>query len=285
MTGAQALAVALARLRAAGVPGAAGDARRLLAHAMGVDPARLTLHLEDGLSASQLAHFQTLTEARARFQPVAQLVGGRDFWGRRFLVTPDVLDPRPETETLIAAALEKPFADVLDLGTGSGAILLTLLAERPAARGLGVDLSPAALAVAQANAQGLGITRARLEVSDWFAAVTGQFDLIVSNPPYIAQSELEALSPDVRDWEPRMALVPAQDDGTGLAAYRHICAHAPRFLRPGGWLAVEIGAGQGPDVAALFASSGFGRISLCPDLDGRMRVVQGQLPARGQETA
>ena len=285
MTGAQALAAAVAQLRDAGVPGAAGDARRLLAHAMGVDPARLTLHLGDGLTDAQMERFNALTCARARFQPVAQLVGGRDFWGRRFIVTPDVLDPRPETETLIAAALDKPFGDILDLGTGSGAILLTLLAERPAARGLGVDLSPAALAVAQANAQGLGIPRAAFALSDWFASVTGQFDLIVSNPPYIAQSELASLSPDIRDWEPRMALVPAQDDGTGLAAYRHICAHAPRFLRPGGWLVVEIGAGQGASVVQLFAQAGFGHVAVRPDLDGRDRVVEGKLGPMRQETA
>ncbi|MFN4058000.1 MAG: peptide chain release factor N(5)-glutamine methyltransferase [Roseinatronobacter sp.] len=276
MRASDALARAVMRLRDAGVPGAAGDARRLLAHAMDLDPARLTLHLGDTLTEAQLARFATLTAARARFQPVAQLVGGRDFWGRRFTVTPDVLDPRPETETLIAAALEKPFADVLDLGTGSGAILLTLLAERGSAQGLGVDLSPAALDVAQANAQALGITHATFLPSDWFAAVTGRFDLIVSNPPYISETELAALSRDVRDWEPRMALVPAQDDGTGLAAYRHICAQAPRHLRPGGWLIVEIGAGQGTDVAQLFVQAGFLHVRIRKDFDERDRVIEGQ---------
>jgi release factor glutamine methyltransferase len=191
-------------------------------------------------------------------------------------VTPDVLDPRPETETLIAAALDVPFADVLDLGTGSGAIVLTLLAERNDARARAVDLSPAALDVAQRNAQALGVDgRVAFVQSDWFAQVTGQYDLIVSNPPYIATSEVADLSPDVRDWEPRMALVPANDDGTGLAAYRLICAQAPRFLRAGGALMVEIGPTQGPDVAALFTAAGLQDVAILTDLDGRARVVRG----------
>lgn len=285
MTGAQALAQAVARLRDAGVPGAAGDARVLLAHALAVDPARLMLHLPDPMTQAQLDRFDTLIAARVRFQPVAQLVGKRDFWGRRFIVTPDVLDPRPETETLIQAALDKPFVDVLDLGTGSGAIVLTLLAERTGAQGLAVDLSSAALDVARANAQALGITNVTFQLSDWFSTITGRFDLIVSNPPYISARELADLSPDVRAWEPRMALVPAGDDGTGLAAYRHICAHAPHFLRPKGWLIVEIGAGQGADVAQLFECAGFQQVTIRLDLDGRDRVVEGQWLQDGQETA
>jgi release factor glutamine methyltransferase len=270
------LAVAVRRLSAAGIVGAGADARRLLAHAMGVDASRLTLVLPGPVTPDQEAAFDAMIAARAQFQPVAQIVGSRLFWGRSFRVTPDVLDPRPETETLVAAALDLPFADVLDLGTGSGAIVLTLLAERPAARAVAVDLSPAALNVARANAQALGVdARVSFVLSDWFAQVTGQFDLIVSNPPYIATCEVPTLAPEVRDWEPRMALVPALDDGTGLAAYRHICARAPYFLRMGGALMVEIGPTQGPDVAALFKAEGLQDISILPDMDGRARVVCG----------
>lgn len=285
MTGAAALAAAVTRLRDAGVESAATDARKLLAHALSVDLGRLTLHLPDALQPEALALFEGMIAARARFQPVAQIVGGRDFWGRRFAVTRDVLDPRPETETLIAAALEKPFVNVLDLGTGTGAILLTLLAERPQAHGVGVDLSPLALDVARGNAQTFGIERAAFHQSDWFADVSGQFDLIVSNPPYIGAGEIAALAPDVRDWEPMMALVPRHDDGTGLAAYRHICGQAARYLRPSGWLVVEIGAGQGADVAQLFACAGFRNIAIRKDLDGRDRVVEGQCGPMQQKTA
>lgn len=270
-TGQEALRAALAQLEAAGVPGAANDARRLLAHALQLAPDKLVFALSDPLPASASARFAAAIAARARRQPVAQITGSRMFWGRNFRVTPDVLDPRPETETLVSAALDLPFARVLDLGTGSGAILLSLLAERPAARGLGVDLSPAALTVAQDNAMRLGVAdRARLLISDWFTAVTGQFDLIVSNPPYIAADEMPGLSPEVRDWEPHLALTPG---GDGLAAYRRIAADAMAHLQPGGRLMVEIGARQGPDVARLFTASGFTSVRILPDFDGRDRVV------------
>lgn len=276
MRAADLLVAGVRRLTAAGIAGAGADARRLLAHALGVDASRLTLVLPDPVTPEQEAAYDAMITARAQFQPVAQILGARLFWGRSFAVTPDVLDPRPETETLVAEALTLPFADVLDLGTGSGAIVLTLLSERPDACAVAVDLSPAALDVAQRNAQALGVDgRVTLAQSDWFAQVTGQYDLIVSNPPYIGTPELAALSPDVRDWEPRMALVPAGDDGTGLAAYRVICARAPDFLRAGGALMVEIGPTQGPDVAALFTAAGLQDVAILTDLDGRARVVRG----------
>ncbi|HHY01774.1 MAG TPA: peptide chain release factor N(5)-glutamine methyltransferase, partial [Paracoccus sp.] len=205
-------------------------------------------------------------------QPVSQIIGRRAFWKHEFEVTRDTLDPRPETETLVAAALELPWDTLLDLGTGTGAILLSLLAERPHARGLGVDMSQAALEVAQDNARALGIA-ADFRRSDWFSAVEGRFGLILSNPPYIALDEMAALSPEVREWEPRLALT---DGGDGLGAYRTIVAGAGAHLLPQGWLAVEIGPTQGPAVAGLMAAAGFRRIALRPDLDGRDRVVMGQ---------
>jgi release factor glutamine methyltransferase len=276
MRAADLLAAGVRRLTAAGIAGAGADARRLLAHALGVDASRLTLVLPDPVTPEQEAAFDAMITARAQFQPVAQIVGARLFWGRSFAVTPDVLDPRPETETLVAEALTLSFADVLDLGTGSGAIVLTLLSERPDARAVAVDLSPAALDVAQRNAQALGVDgQVTFVQSDWFAQVTGQYDLIVSNPPYIGTPEVAVLSPDVRDWEPRMALVPVGDDGTGLAAYRVICAQAPRYLRTGGALIVEIGPTQGQDVAALFTAAGLQDVAILTDLDGRARVVRG----------
>ena len=275
MTLAEALRAGVARLAAAGVDGAAGDARALLCFATGIAPGRLTLHLPDALAPEVAARFDAALAARAARQPVAQITGQRLFWGRPFRVTRDVLDPRPETEVLVAAALDEPFARVLDLGTGSGAILLSLLADRPMATGLGVDVSPAALAVAGGNAVALGLgDRVAFRLSDWFGDVpeTG-FDLIVSNPPYIAADEMAGLSPEVRDWEPHLALTPG---GDGLAAYRRIAEGATAHLAPGGRLMVEIGPTQGPAVAGLFRAAGLGDVAIRPDLDGRDRVVTGR---------
>jgi len=266
-----ALRFAVARLTQAGIPDAARDARHLLAFAMGLAPDRLTLHLPDDLSPDAQTRLEAALIARAARQPVAQIIGHRLFWGRPFRVTCDTLDPRPETETLIALALTAPFTHPLDLGTGTGAILLTLLAERPDASGLATDISPAALIVAEGNAAALGLThRARFQTSDWFAGIDGQFDLILSNPPYIAAAEMPHLSRDVREWEPHLALTPG---GDGLAPYRAIAAAAPRHLTPLGRLMVETGPTQGHAVAALFVAAGLRRVTIHPDMDGRDRVV------------
>ncbi|MBP1805475.1 peptide chain release factor N(5)-glutamine methyltransferase [Rubellimicrobium aerolatum] len=276
MTGAEALARGIRRLREAGVPEPAGDARRLLARALGIAPGRLTLVLSEPILTSRSEAYDALLLERAKRRPVSQLLGTRAFWGRGFLVTGDVLDPRPETEVLVAAALEEPYARVLDLGTGTGCILLTLLAERPEATGLGLDLSPAALAVAARNADALGLRdRAELRESDWFAAAGGRFDLVVSNPPYIARDEMPGLEPEVRDWEPRLALT---DEGDGLGAYRAILAGAGAHLAPGGRLIVEHGPTQAGAIAALGAAHGFAAPEMRRDLDGRDRVCLFRVP-------
>lgn len=280
-TAAEALRAALAPLRAAGVEDAPGDARRLLAHAMGIAPERLLLHMSDTLEDVQEAAFAAAIAARARRQPVAQITGRRRFWGLELRVTPDVLDPRPETEVLVAEALKRPFVRVLDLGTGSGAILLALLSGMGIATGLGVDLSPAALDVACGNARALGLEgRARFALSDWFAGVEGVFDLIVANPPYIAEAEMAALAPEVRLHEPRLALTPG---GDGLDAYRAIARGALARLMPGGRILVEIGPAQGAAVSALLSAQGFGAVRVIADLDGRDRVVAAVAPL--QESA
>ncbi len=270
ITLAAALAGAVRALRAAGVPDPATDARALLAHASGIAPDRLTLHLHDPLDDSTATFLAALTARRAARVPVSHLVGARLFWGRRFAVTPDVLDPRPETETLVAEALGQPFTRMLDLGTGSGCILVSCLADQPLATGIGADISPAALRVAQANVDAFGFAhRAQLVPSDWFSDVQGQFDLIVSNPPYIAASEMASLAPEVRH-EPDMALTPG---GDGLDAYRVIARGAPAHLLPGGRLIVEIGPTQAKAVMALFAAEGLRECRAFRDLDGRDRVV------------
>lgn len=267
-----ALAEGTARLRAAGVPEPARDARRLMAAALGLAPERLVLAPET-LADPAAAAFARMVGERARFRPVAQIVGARAFWGRDFVVSDAVLDPRPETEALVALALAglRP-ASVLDLGTGSGAILVTLLAEWPEAQGLGIDIDPAALAVAAANAARHGVAaRAAFRQGDWTEGLAARFDLVVANPPYIAAAEVETLAPDVRDWEPRHALTAG---ATGLEAYVRIAAGLPAVLAPGGRAFLEIGAGQGDAVAAILRRAGLARVAVHPDLDGRDRVVE-----------
>ncbi len=266
-----ALRRAIPRLQEAGIEDGSRDARVLLAHALGIGHDRLTLKLQDDLTAPQEALYNQALAARMARQPVAQITGRRLFWGLSFRVTRDTLDPRPETETLVAEALREPFLKMLDLGTGTGCILLSCLKGMPMARGLGTDISEAALQVAIGNTRDLGLeTQARFRRSDWFADVTGAFDLIVSNPPYISSDEMAALAPEVRDWEPHLALTPG---GDGLDPYRKIARGAGPRLMPGGRLLVEIGPTQGAAVGALFAAAGLEDIRILPDMDGRDRVV------------
>lgn len=272
-------AAAARALTQAGVDDPARDARLLVAHALGLPPDRLILSPGLVLDGAQSARLDALVAARVARQPMAQILGYRDFWRHRFIITPDVLDPRPETEVLVALALAEPFSRVLDLGTGSGAILLSLLADRADATGLGTDLSPAALRVAEANADALRLApRATFQMADWFQGVAGRFDLIVSNPPYIPAADLPGLAPEVRGWEPALALSPLGDPGgDGLGAYRAISAGMRGHLALGGRLLVEVGAGQAPAVAALLARAGLAQVAIHPDLDGRGRVVAGRV--------
>lgn len=300
MSAEAALRAAVARLRAAGVEDAGRDARLLLARAMGIAPDRLLMHLKDPLAEPAFRVLDDLVAARVARQPMAQILGERLFWGRAFRVTRDTLDPRPDTETLIAAALEAPFTRLLDLGTGTGCIAVTLLAERPAARGMATDLSAAALAVAAENAARHGVAdRLDLAQGPWWQPVADRdldrggeggadggpdggadggadrFDLIVSNPPYIAAEEMPGLAPEVRDWEPALALTPG---GDGLDAYRAILAGISAHLAPGGRVLFEIGASQGPAVLALMRAAGLENPLLRPDLEGRDRVVLARAP-------
>lgn len=271
MTAAQAMVAAMARLRAAGVPDPARDARVLLAHAAKVDAARVTLIAPEDLAPDIAERYDNLIALRAVRVPVSQLIGAREFYGRRFAISSDVLDPRPETETLIEVALADPFERVLDMGIGSGCILVSLLAERISASGVGVDLSEAACLQASANAVQHGVAeRADIFVSNWFDAVEGRFDLIVANPPYLALSEMEHVQPELREHEPRMALTDEQD---GLSVYRLIALQAQGYLSASGRVVVEIGHQQGGDVAAIFDAQGWGEITILPDMDGRDRVI------------
>ncbi|WP_135505010.1 peptide chain release factor N(5)-glutamine methyltransferase [Roseovarius aestuariivivens] len=263
---------ALARVLAQGACTDAGDRRRLLAAAAGVAPGRLSLLDADALTDAVVARYVEYARRRAKGEPVSHILGYRAFWAHEFEVTPDVLDPRADTETLVAAALETSFDHVLDLGTGSGCILLSLLAERPTASGTGTDISGKALDVAARNAVRLGVSdRAMFLCGSWFENVEGTFDLIVSNPPYIAVQELPELSAELT-FEPRGALT---DEADGLSAYRAIVPRAGAYLRPGGRLMVEIGWRQAAEVAAMFDAAGFAAVEIRHDLEGRDRVVLG----------
>ena len=276
MTGSQLVTLATRALAAVGVPDPGRDARRLFSHALGIEPGRLTLVLPEPVDPVAQAAFEALISRRCLREPVSHLTGTRSFYGRAFKVNGAVLDPRPETETLIEAALSLPFKRVLDLGTGSGCILLTLLAEMPGATGLGIDISAAACAVAAQNARALGLdTRARFQLGNWHAGPVGAFDLIVANPPYIALSEMDQLSPEVRQWEPRAALT---DEDDGLGAYRAILRGIQKHMCEAARLIMEIGPGQAEEVCVLVLTAGFAAVDVIQDLDGRDRIVMAKLP-------
>ena len=244
------------------------DAELLLAHHLGCTRGDLRLKM-DAMIAPE--GFEMLVDRRARGEPVAHITGRRGFWTLDLMVTPDVLIPRPDTETLVEVALRlcaPPPRRILDLGTGSGALLLACLSEWPDSTGLGIDASPAALAVATANAatHGLG-ERASFQLGNWGEGVTERFDLVLSNPPYIAENE--EIDAEVRAHEPHGALFAGQD---GLDDYRRILPQLPGLLAPGGLAVLEIGHRQGPALLALASANGLSA-SLHPDLAGRDRCV------------
>lgn len=267
------LAEAQSALIQAGCETPALDARLLFQHVTAMSREDLILDDARIIASEPSEQFRALIKRRSGREPVSRIIGSREFYGRSFTVTPAVLDPRPDTETLIDAALKlmPEQARILDLGTGSGAIVITLLAERPDVRGVTVDISSAALAVALCNAEALGVAnRLTLLEGDWFAPVTGQFDLILSNPPYIPARDIPSLSPDVRNFDPALALVGGDD---GLDPYRIIAAHAARHLSAGGHVAVEIGAGQEADIARMFSEQGFALSGQHRDLGGHIRCL------------
>lgn len=272
-TAAGLLAKAKQQFTEQGLASPALDARLLLQHAAGLSHEQLIGAPDMAIGAEAAARFEAFVARRLSHEPVSNIVGYREFYGRRFTVSRAVLDPRPDTETLIDAALFvlPENGRLLDLGTGSGAIAITLLAERSDATGVAVDISPEALAVARANAQALGVAdRLGFIEGNWFDNVTGLYDLIVSNPPYIAAGEIAGLDAEVRDFDPRAALDGGPD---GLDAYRRIAAEAAAHLSPGGSVLVEIGAGQGDSVQAIFAGCGFGLRSAHADLAKHIRCL------------
>jgi release factor glutamine methyltransferase len=268
------------RLAEAGVENAPRDARLLLAQALGVEPVEVILKEADSIDPVLLAAYEALVQRRLAGEPVSRIRGCREFYGRKFAVTPAVLDPRPETELLVSEGMTRlpDGGRVLDLGTGSGCILLSMLSERPDASGVGVDISSMALEVAKANAAALGVTRAGFLFGSWDAPLRsggGDFDLVLSNPPYVSNAEFDCLARDVREYDPKLALV---GGGDGLDPYREILALVDRLLKPGGSIGFEFGWRHGEDVRALMQGAGLTGVILFRDLAGTPRAAFGRRP-------
>jgi release factor glutamine methyltransferase len=276
MTYGEALASGRAALQRNGITSAGLDARLLLADAAGIDMAALLARAPDVLPALADAAFKNHIGRRAAGEPVARILGESEFWGLPFKVDAATLLPRPDTETLVEAALEEargwpPEISICDLGTGSGAIVIALLKELPKARAVATDISEDALAMTRRNAERLGVLpRLRLLNIGFAEELEGQFNLVVSNPPYVRSDVIPTLEREVRDYDPVIALDGGPD---GLAAYRAILAQAGRLIAAGGSLALEVGFDQSEMVGALCRDAGLGTVTIRKDLSGNARVV------------
>jgi release factor glutamine methyltransferase len=267
-----------AEFRARGIDTPELDARVLIGHALGLDHAALAAHADQPLSAEQQSAIAALARRRLAHEPVARITGTKEIWSLPLRVTGATLVPRPETETIVTAALRAldrrgPRSRawrIADIGTGSGAIVLALLSELPNAFAVGTDISAAALAVARDNTDRLHVSRAAYVVCDMASALSGPFDLIISNPPYIATTDLDQLAPEVRLFDPRVALDGGAD---GLHWYRALAATAAPLLARDGILVVELGKDQAEPVAALMAAAGLAPIAPQPDLNGVLRAL------------
>jgi release factor glutamine methyltransferase len=281
LTAGTAIDEAAKRLAAAGIEEARREARLLLAEATGWEASLIIAHPERDLDEGQANRLAELLRRRAAREPLSRILGWREFWSLRFALGPDTLDPRPDSETLIEAAMS--LADrnralsILDLGTGSGCLLLAFLNEVPNTQGLGIDLSEGAIAMAETNARSLGLAgRARFRQGDWGSGLRERFDLVLCNPPYIPAGDIAALEPEVARFDPRLALAGGPD---GLDAYRRLSDELPRLLLPGAFAIVEIGAGQATAVSAILAAGGLTLQGSRADLAGTPRCLILQRPA------
>lgn len=264
------------RLQAAGCDSPALDARIFVKTVFKLRDADLIVGADRAATATEQAALEAMIERRLAGEPVSRILGTREFWGLSFVVTPDVLDPRPDTETIVQAAVTEmsaqPPATILDLGTGSGCLIIALLTEFPQARGVAVDASAEALAVAEMNARALGVVdRITFIHGSWFEKVGESFDLIVSNPPYIPAKDIESLAPEVRNHDPILALT---DGADGYDAYRSIVREINFHLNPGGLCYLEVGFEQGENVARLAGESNLYVRRIIPDLAGIPRAVE-----------
>jgi len=253
------------------IDNAARDARILVAHALGIPKSQLSLNTNDNVSEETKSSLEKLISRRINREPIAKILGKRQFWGRTFFINEDVLDPRGDTETLINYVIDRPVRSVLDLGTGSGVIAISLACEWKEVHVLATDISEAALFVAQENAKYFNVQdKIDFLKSDWFEAIEGKFDLIISNPPYIGLSEISEISQEVLNYDPDVALFAG---GDGLEAYEQIIPYLPKFLKPGGIVVLEIGASQGESVKTLMNSSGLSEVKTLKDLARKDRLV------------
>lgn len=261
-------------------------ARRLVAAVLDLTPMELLAHPEQVLDQQQTRHIRLALNRMAEREPLGRILGHREFWSLDFSLSPDTLEPRPETETVVEAVLRRALdreapLRFLDLGTGTGCILLTLLSEFPAATGFGVDLALGATVTARSNATVLGLVeRAYFFVGDWGTAISGGFDVIASNPPYVAGAALAELPHEVALYDPCLALDGGAD---GLDAYRSLAVDLARLLKPGGIFACEVGSGQAPAVAAMLQASGLAIEGYERDLAGIARCVVGRAPAQAAQ--
>lgn len=273
---AAALGSAAAALRAAGIDAPRREARLLMQHALGLRPEALLAGDDRPLDNAEARRLAAFVRRRARREPLAYVTGVREFWSLEFAVDRSALVPRPETETVVEAVLARAAhlssrPRLLDLGTGSGCLLVALLSELHGATGLGIDISAAAVSLARANAARHGLDRrASFVVADWGAPLAARFDVMVSNPPYVAAEALASLAPEIVSHEPQIALAGGAD---GYACYRRLAPQIARLLAPAGLAAIEVGAGMADELASLFAAEGLAEIDRRRDLAGIDRCV------------
>ncbi len=272
----EALRWAVLKLQQEKIESASLDGRILLEHVLGVSREQLLFALDQPISAEQYAKFQMLVEKRAQRQPVAQLIGKREFWGMNFVVSGHTLDPRPDSEALVEYVLERIAnrADnhkVLDLGTGTGCLLLSIISELPSAQGVGVDYCENALQVAKENSLALGFaSRTQFFCGDWCEKLEGEFDIILANPPYIPTGVIPTLDPEVAVFEPKLALDGGDD---GFSCYRKIMKKLPKIMAKNGFAAFELGMGQQKELTNIAEENGLEAVGVRNDLSGIARCI------------
>ena len=268
------------RLEEAGIESPRLDARIMVSHVLRMEPSEVFLRSNDRIDLALQDNINALVERRLAKEPVSRITGKREFWGLSFELSADTLDPRPDTETLVEVVLEMKanFADrpikILDLGTGTGCILLALLNECPKASGVGIDVSAGAVSVARSNAQRLGLSdRAKFAVADWADGIKDEFDIVVSNPPYVAEVDRNTLPEDVERYDPSTALFGGSD---GFDAYHTLIPEVNRVLCPSGFCAIEVGVDQAGTVSEMMRSAGFDILDHRYDLSGIVRCIVGR---------
>jgi len=263
------------KLSESGIEGAARDARILTAYALQIPISELSLKINEQVSGEMTSKLEKLILRRTHREPISKILGRREFWGRTFSINENVLDPRGDTETLIEFVIEKPVKSVLELGTGSGAIAITLACEWKEVHVTAIDISEEALSLAKSNAEKFNVqNKIDFFKSDWFEAVKGSFDLIISNPPYIGLIEKDEISTEVIKYDPEISLFAGRD---GLDAYRRIIPSLPKFLNPDGFVALETGASQSNQVRNMMNAVGFIDVKIVKDLSGKDRLVAAKL--------